>query len=161
MAVDPAVSRAHVEVELEGSHHFLRGLGWTLDWQPDSLKLRAEISATDGQRFVYEFTFDDYRELPPLIDAVYPDDENEKNTTRCFPEGGFGYMHPHNVICAPWSRRAYKAIDPQGPHGEWDISKWSSALPSGQSGPAKSYVGDFLAALHHVVNCPAYRGRRS
>jgi len=37
---------------------------------------------------------------------------------------GGNFFHSNGVVCAPWNRLAYKAIDARGPHGDWTIGDW-------------------------------------
>ena len=127
--------------------------GWQLKWDRDALLLHAEITAPDEERYIFEFRFDDYPELPPLVDLVHPD-SGERNTARgCFPSGGKSYFHPNNLICAYWSRRAYGALG--GPHNDptWIMGDWA------RSDPTHREIGLILALLADLFEDPSYQGR--
>jgi hypothetical protein len=88
-----------------------------LHWQPDDLILRAATYHLPVHRLVEVVAAcDSYRALPPLWRFVRPGtDETGK---QWFPASGSGsFFHPGGMICAPWSRLAYKEHD--GPHDNW------------------------------------------
>ena len=37
---------------------------------------------------------------------------------------GSGYFHSSGRICAPWNRIAYRQVDTQGPHSDWELANW-------------------------------------
>lgn len=156
MAVSPEVSKVHVAAELERARPLLDAQGWEIEMRED-LIMRASIMApqvgsTAAERFTYEFTFDNYRELPPIVDAVNPE-TSERNTPKCFPTGGKGYYHGNARICARWSRNAYGLMS--GPHGEWPISDWAGADPK------HSDIGSMLTLLRNLLyqSDAGYSGR--
>jgi len=152
LAVDRDISRTALEHELDRAGSSAERRGWQLQWNADTLLLQASITAPDGEAYVFEFQYDDYPELPPKIDAIYPG-SNERNTPRCFPSGGRGYFHPTNLICAPWSRNAYKRLG--GPHGDWAIGDWR------QADPLRKELGPILTLLADLLEDSTYQGRRA
>ena len=154
MSVCQDVSRAHMELELNAARAFAETQGWKLE-VIDALKLRATITAPASDRFraetyIFEFSFDDYRELPPLIDAVHPE-TGERNTRRCFPSAGKGYFHGGTRLCAPWSRNAYATLG--GPHSDWAIGDWAANAKYHRE------IGTILALLGNLLRDPNYQGR--
>ena len=154
MAVSPEVSRAHMERELRAARTYAEEQGWMLEVF-DDLKLRATISAPApalhaAETYVFEFHFDNYRELPPLIDAVHPA-TGERNTPRCFPSGGKGYFYGGTRICAPWSRNAYANLG--GPHPDWPVGDWAANAKHHRE------IGTILALLGNLLRDPSYQGR--
>lgn len=160
MAVDRDVSQAHVETELERAAPILQRFGWSLNWNPDDLRLIATIKAKDDEPYIYEFTLDDYREMPPNIEAIYHGDRAERNTKRCFPSCDLKYVHGHDLICAPWNRRSYKTHSERGPHNDWDISQWPNIVPSGRNDPPRKDLGEMLVTLAQLVTHSSYKGRQ-
>lgn len=152
MAVNPEVSRVKVEQEIQRAASPAKRRGWHLQWDRDALFLCAKITARDKEEYVFEFHFDDYPEIPPLIDAIHPK-SGERNTPRCFPSGGKGYFHSDNRICAYWSRNAYGSLG--GPHPEWVIGDWV------RNDPLHRELGLILALIADLLEDPAYRGRRA
>jgi len=108
--------------------------------------------APDQEIYVFEFRFDHYPELPPLIDAVHPE-SGERNTSRCFPTGGKNYFHSGNFICARWSRRAYRDLG--GPHGDWQLGDWK------QGDPMRRELGLVLALIADLLEDSEYKGRKN
>ncbi len=154
MAVSPEVSRAHMERELRMARTYAEEQGWELEVIGD-LKLRATITAPGSsgygaEIYIFEFSFDNYREWPPLIDAVHPV-TRERNFPRCFPSGGKGYFYEGTRICAPWSRNAYAILG--GPHPDWPIGDWAANAKHHRE------VGTILALLANLLRDPSYQGR--
>ena len=155
MAVPPEVSKAIFGAELDGARPLAEDQGWILEVLGD-LSLRAAILAparNGGQQecFIFEFSFDDYREKPPLIDLVHPT-TGARNTPECFPKGTcLSYFHDFKRICAPWSRRAYAEF--QGPHPEWPYGDWVK-----EAGPIKE-LGLYLHELRSALHDASYEGR--
>lgn len=156
MPVSPEVSKVHLAAELERARPLLDAQGWQIEML-DDLRMRASIMAPPigsaaPERFSYEFTFDNYREMPPMVDAVNID-TGERNTPKCFPTGGRGYYHGNQRICARWSRNAYGLMS--GPHGEWPIGDWAGADPKHND------VGSMLTLLRNLLFQPeaGYQGR--
>jgi hypothetical protein len=151
MSVSPTVSRAHVEEELEEVARWSERCGWLLDWQPEQLVLRVTMrSSIDDEQYVFEFLFEDYREIPPLIELLHPV-TGERGTARCYPAGGRGYFHPNRLICAPWNQRAYAVHS--GPHSDWEMKNWATYRPHHHR------LGSILALLQDLLNDPSYTGR--
>ncbi len=108
-------------------------------------------SKVDGEKYIFEFSLDHYRELPPSIELVHPL-TGERGTRRCYPGGGRGYFHNNPVICAPWNRKAYASHG--GPHSDWAASQWASCRPN------HSRLGDILVLLQELIDDRAtYTGR--
>src|SRR5437773_7336920 len=104
MAVAKAVSLAHIERELAMVESWAVRHGWSIIWDPDGLLLVVLMrSAIDGERYIFEFELDDYRELPPSIELVDPS-TGRRGTRHSYPGGGRSYFHGNPVICAPWHR---------------------------------------------------------
>jgi hypothetical protein len=119
---------------------------------PDRLLLVVLMrSAIDAERYIFEFEFDDYRELPPSIELVDPW-TGGRGTRRSYPAGGRSYFLGNPVSCAPWNRKAYQTHG--GPHADWAMSNWASYRPN------HSRVGDMLVLLQELIDDRAtYTGR--
>jgi hypothetical protein len=152
MAVAKAVSIAHIERELAMAEPWAASHGWSILWDPDRLLLVVLMRSTiDGERYIFEFDLDDYRELPPSIEPVDPW-TGGRGTRRSYPAGGRSYFHGNPVICAPWNRKAYQTHG--GPHADWAMSNWASYRPN------HSRVGDMLVLLQELIDDRAtYTGR--
>ncbi|SRR6266545_3505596 len=152
MAVARAVSRAHVEQELTAIEPWVDRHGWSILWDDDRLLLVVLMrSAVDRERYLFEFTLDDYRELPPSIELVHPE-TGEAGMRRSYPAGGRSYFHSKPVICAHWNRKAYQAHG--GPHADWVMADWAGFRPN------HSRVGDMLVLLQELIDDrTSYTGR--
>jgi len=155
VAVAKAVSRTHVERELTAIEPWAARHGWSVLWDEDRLLVVVLMrSVVDRERYIFEFTLDDYRELPPSIELVDPE-TGEAGTRRSYPGSGRGYFINNNgkpVTCAPWNRKAYQALG--GPHSDWAMTNWAAYRPS------HSCLGDILVLLQELIDDRAsYTGR--
>jgi len=156
VAISPEVSKVHVAAELERARPLLDAQGWQIEVF-DGLRMQASILApsingAEPELFTYEFNFENYRELPPIVDALNLE-TGERNTPKCFPTGGRGYYHGNQRICARWSRNAYGVMS--GPHGDWPIGDWAAADSK------HSDIGSMLTLLRNLLFQPesGYAGR--
>lgn len=154
MAVDPLISKAYLDEDLAGAREIAEEMGWRLSRLSD-LVIRAEMTRTAIDRlpeeiYVFEFRFEDFKEMPPFIDAIHFQ-TGHKNVSSAYPHG-HSYFHGNNVICAPWNRGAYQ--DHGGPHSDWPYSGWQ------QGSEGKISIGPMLHELHMAIYDPSYQGRR-
>jgi hypothetical protein len=79
------------------------------------------------ERYLVSGCFDDYRWLPPIW-RFLDYRTGEAIGPAAYPLGGWdsgSVLHPHGLVCAPWSRDSYAARG--GPHSEWqDMSAWQT-----------------------------------
>lgn len=103
--------------------------GWMLRRISD-LRFHLGSPARDGSWFYLLVDCSDYPAIPPAwhwADASSDVLDQPKD----IPQGS-GFLHPNGVICAPWNRLAYKAVDSRGPHGEWLIGDWRNNSYTGK-----------------------------
>jgi hypothetical protein len=158
MAVDPEVSEAIVEGELEAARPLAEGRGWLLE-KLKPLALRATILAKavgekPAETYIFEWELDDYRAQPPAIHVVMPDG-SERDTKRCLPQDGHGYFHRSGYICSRWNRLAYL---PGGPHANdagWQLTGWAEASKQYNS------IGMILELIWKLLNDSGYQGRQA
>lgn len=151
-AVAPDVSRAHVEDELDAARQWALQHNWEPQWDAEELALGVTMqSAIDAEVYKLEVALDGYRALPPAFEFRHPT-TGERGTHACYPKGGFGYFHGQPVLCAPWNRRAYKALG--GPHGDWAMANWATYRPN------HSRLGDMLVLIQTLLDDrSSYQGR--
>jgi hypothetical protein len=116
-ALPATASRASVEEELDAARGWARRHDWTLDWNPETLILRAATYHRPPRRLV-EVVADaaGYRAVPPAWRFVTPGSDEPDQAS--FPAPGpNSIFHPNFVICAPWNRLAYS--EHGGPHPDW------------------------------------------
>ncbi|HNP37742.1 MAG TPA: hypothetical protein PKK10_18015 [Woeseiaceae bacterium] len=87
------------------------------------------LPGRDGTAFGLNVLCDGYPGMPPAWRWCNPDSGVCEQT--CDTPRGNGYFHSSGRICAPWNRLAYKQVDPQGPHGDWQLNNWLSNPATG------------------------------
>jgi len=70
------------------------------------------------------------------------------------PKGGT-FLHSSGRICAPWNRLAYKKVDPNGPHDDWDLANWMSNPKTGKC----TTLSAMALRIHVEMNSEHYEGR--
>lgn len=110
----------------------LREVAEHRDWplrQIDGPGFELALPARDGSRFGLKVLCDGYPGTPPAWRWWNPETgacDQAADTPR-----GSGYFHSSKRICAPWNRLAYKQVDDQGPHGDWQLSTWMTNPKTG------------------------------
>lgn len=102
--------------------------GWSLE-AIDETTFVLGLPGKDGGIYSLRVRCDDFPAKPPAwhwFNAQSGAIDNPGDT----PKGG-NFFHSAGVICAPWNRLAYQAIDPRGPHPEWNIGDWQSNPQNG------------------------------
>lgn len=154
MSVDPTISKLALDRDLEGATPFAIEQGWQLTRPADLVVIasitRPKCDRFDPEEFIFEFNFDQFPSLPPLISAIDPI-SGDRDVPRAYPNG-HSYFHGNNLICAEWSRRAYGQY--QGPHGEWEYSNWKASSNGIIS------IGPMLEALRGAIFDSTFQGRR-
>jgi hypothetical protein len=103
--------------------------GWDLK-QADGPGFVLGLPARDGSRFWLKTECDGFQGIPPAWHWQNP--ETGALDVPADTPAGSGYFHSSGRICAPWNRLAYKSVDPQGPHGDWELSNWMANPKTGQ-----------------------------
>lgn len=160
MAVDPSISKAVVWQELGRAEALARSFGWDLTLDPSGLLFTATLMAHNGDRFVLEVECHDYREVPPLFEFLDPE-TGERGVARAYPRSNDSFFHNSGpCICAPFNRKAYKALVPTGPHGDWDLGNWTTSRANGFDWSNVATLGDMLGLIQTRLSRPElYRGR--
>lgn len=96
--------------------------GWPLR-QIDGPGFEIVLPARDRSRFGLRVLCDGYPGTPAAWRWSNPD-TGACDQAADIPRGSGGYFHSSGRICAPWNRVAYKQVDPQGPHGDWQLATW-------------------------------------
>lgn len=147
---------------MEAELDTLRDIAGTYRWTvtPALGELKATIhmtSSVDQQKYIVEFTCDDYKLMPPLVEFLEPEEPHARGTRHAYPRNGpsGSHFHEQNVcICAPFSRRAYSAYG--GPHGDWQSGNWMALSPQFTT------IGDIALLVQRLINSPGtYGGRMS
>lgn len=89
------------------------------------------LPARDGSHLWLKVECDGFPGTPPAWHWHNPETET-LDSPADMPKGSGGYFHGSGRICAPWNRLAYKAVDPQGPHGDWELANWMTNSKTGR-----------------------------
>ena len=111
------------------------------------------LPAHDGSRLWLTVGCDGLPGLPPAWHWFNPE-TGAIDQPADTPKGG-GYFHSSGRICAPWSRIAYKQVDAQGPHGDWELTTW---MTNPKTKGCKTLAAMALR-LFVELNGPRYTGR--
>ncbi len=105
--------------------------GWKVI-EESSTSFRLALPASDGSTFWVHCEAVEFPTLPPVwrwCDGTGDVRDRHELTPK---EGKSNFFHQHGVICAPWNRLAYSAVDSRGPHGEWVVGDWTKNSYTGQ-----------------------------
>jgi hypothetical protein len=157
------VVRAYLSApgEMPAAIAYARSCGLEPEWDEHALVLRLPllgVPAPSGEErpiavsdikaehltepFLLEGVFDDYRVLPPIWRFL--DHRNGNNIgTAAYPQPrGASVLHGQGLICAHFSRMAYKEYD--GPHENWNgVQAWENRV----EGTEALTVSDMVARL--------------
>jgi hypothetical protein len=124
------VTLAHLADELPPAEQWAKAAGWQLQLDADELVLEAAtIHPVDHQPLLLLAGVDSYRALPPSW--RFADPETKIATPRATPSresvhGAASVIYGVGVICAHFSRTAYKGYDPGAPHDWGGMLSWES-----------------------------------
>lgn len=140
-----------VEEELEGARAWAERHAVPLEWRPDELELRVQLTQPKTEGLFYlRGIFDNYREIPPAwqfcdedwkasaTPVLYPHPE----TVIEGPPPVGSIFHTKPVICAPFNRLAYGR---GAVHPDWSMADWHSLSQPNQV--KASTIGDMLQTL--------------
>lgn len=144
------------ELEFQKQFSDLSEIAEQRRWNLERLSVNSfaiSLPAKDKTVFSLLFECENYLTQPPAI-HWWDKETGEKNLPRSTPIGS-AYFHGSGVICAPWNRLAYKEVNPNGPHSDWQLSNWKSNPQTGQTLSISAMVLRILTEL----NSNNYRGR--
>lgn len=158
MSVAKEISVLRVKQELENCSNYGRKVGWILseiDESNQSFTIQMS-SPIDKEVYIVEITFDNYPEIPLLIDFINPKDDR-MNIPGAYPKNRDSFFHPNGpCICNPCSRKSYKEYIQSGPHGDWKMIGWQA---NPQIGTLKT-LDVILQTIYSRISNPAiYLGR--
>lgn len=166
MSVARSISLARVKSELENCAVYAANCGWLISEidEPNQLftvsmssplTLRKENDQPVYETFILEIRFDDFPELPLLMEFIDPK-TNERGTKNAYPKSNNSFFHPMPCICNPCSRKSYKSFTSNAPHGDWKLSGWQT---NEKVGTLKT-VDAILKAIYSRISDPeTYAGR--
>jgi hypothetical protein len=160
MSVDNRISLNIVRMELQDCQKDAELFGWDISEIDESNHVFTVkmISPIDDEGYKMEIRFDDYKELPLLIEFIDPK-TGEKGTKNAYPADGGGkagnLFHNHPCICHPCSRKAYKGYSNVHAN-DWNLIGW-------QQNPKVDTLTNIRAILRAVYfrisNAEIYKGR--
>jgi hypothetical protein len=160
MPVDPAITTAILQQELLQ----VRELGRVHHWGviPDFARQIVTVTmySHTGDLFIIEAVCDNYKEVPPFFEFVDPV-TGERGTKAAYPKGHDSFFHQAPCLCAPFNRKAYKAIHPDGPHADWSIGDWTRSTASGTAWENYTSLADMFGLIQTRLSRPdLYKGRQ-
>jgi len=157
MSVSSSISLLKVKQEIEEISVFAGKCGWLIsDIDEPTLTFRVKMtSPIDQENYIMEIKFDNYPEIPPLIEFIDPISD-EKGTKRAYPKSKDSFFHGAPCICNPFSRKSYKEFDPIGPHQDWKMIGWQN---NPKAGSIKN-IGSILKTIYVRISTEDfYHGR--
>lgn len=112
-----------VKVELDVLRQNADLMGWSIE-HIDDLTFVLGLPAKDGVTYHLRVGCGGYPATPPAWHWFNPA-TGRVDDRRDTPRGG-SFLHGNGVICAPWNRLAYTAVDSRGPHSDWQIGAWQN-----------------------------------
>jgi hypothetical protein len=160
MAVNAEISAHLMREELALARDLARTHKWGLIPNFEDSLLLATMYSYSGDLFILEVRFDDYKERPPLFEFIDPE-TGEKGTPRAYPRTNDSLFHTSGpCICAPFNRKAYKALFDTGPHSDWNLGDWVTSTANGTNWANFSKIGDMLGLIQTRLSRPElYKGR--
>jgi hypothetical protein len=149
----PTVAELTVAEEMLALREIAAARGWVLR-DLDTLRFHLTLPAKDKSLFHLLVDCDQYKVRPPAW--RWCDASGEHADRPADRPKGSGYLHPGGVICAPWNRLAYKAVDPGGPHEDWRIGDW---LRNPQTAGC-STLAHMALRIYIELNGPRFEGNR-
>lgn len=130
----------------------LREIATSREW-PLEPAFICGVKARDDHQYWLLVDCTAYPALPPAWHWYNP-------TTRSLDQPadtpkGSGFLHPSGVICAPWNRLAYKKINPNGPHDDWDSANWMMNPKTGGC----TTLSAMALRINVELNSERYQGR--
>jgi hypothetical protein len=128
--------------------------GWPLR-QIEGPGFELVVPARDGSRFGLKVLCDGYPGTPAAWRWCNPE------TGICDQPAdtpiGSGYFHSSGCICAPWNRLAYRQVDAQGPHSDWQLNTWMTNPKTGSC----TTLAAMTLRMAVELQSSRYQGRKS
>jgi hypothetical protein len=160
MAVAPIVTRAIIEEQLKQLRELGESHGWEIHADLSALKVECRMRAHNGDRFIVEADCENYQEWPPFFEFIDPD-TGARGTKRAYPKTTDSFFHESGpCICAPFNRKAYRAVVGTGPHGDWAFGDWMISRANGFDWSHVTTLGDMFSMIQtRLLLSDLYKGR--
>ena len=126
--------------------------GWTL-CPAEGPRFSLHLPARDGTRFALAVDCEGYPGIPPAWRWCCPKNQALEQPSD-IPTGST-YFHGSGRICAPWNRRAYRQVDAQGPHSDWELQNWQANPKTGSC----NTLAAMALRVYVELNSNRYTGR--
>jgi hypothetical protein len=149
------IIRVNFERELPRARECAERHGWKWQDNVEGLIARAEFTALDGERFILQGEFDEYKAKPPFLEFEEPD-TGMRGTRKAYPKSNDSFFHPNGpIICAPFSRKAYREV-----HKRWQFGDWMTSKENGVNWAQYSTIAGMFALVYNRITHPdCYKGR--
>jgi hypothetical protein len=160
MTVDPDITRQHMREELVLVKDLAATERWVVIPDYEHLTILVTMRAHNGDPYIIEARCDDYKAMPPFFEFIDPD-TGQHGTRRAYPKTTDSFFHDSGpCICAPFSRKAYKAVVDTGPHNDWQFGDWQTSTANNVQWANASKLGDMLGLINTRISRPdLYKGR--
>jgi len=161
MAVDPLISLATMKEEIARMRDLAANYRWGVVPFFTELKLIVTMYSHTDDPYIVEATCDDYKEKPPLFEFIDPF-TGERGAVTAYPTSHDSFFHESGpCICAPFNRKAYKAVFATGPHQDWNLGDWMNSKANNYDWSNITTLGDMFGVIQTRLSRPdLYRGRR-
>jgi len=157
MSVDKTISLFQIRKEISECDQDTRNYGWIFSEINESAQqFSVEMSSLiDNEKYIIDIIFDNYREIPLLLEFVHPETK-ENGIKSAYPKAKDSFFHDYPCICNPCSRKSYQQYNRTAPHGDWKFTGWET---NPQIGSLKN-LRAILQAIYFRINNPQhYVGR--
>jgi hypothetical protein len=154
MKVNKEVSIAIIQKEIAECK--AANYGWSFSpIDETNLTFQVEMQAKDGDGYIVNIKFDNYKQWPLDVDFIDPiTQELGVKTAYPFCKNDSFFHKDKVVICHPFSRRAYKGYTDL--HTDWgDLTGWQSVPSLGQQRSLKP----ILESIYYRITGDTYEGR--
>ncbi len=151
-----------MRAELGAARDLARTHRWGLIPNFGELTLHATLYAYTGDLYIVWMKFDDYREMPPLIDMIDPE-TGVLGALHGYPKTHDSFSHDSGpCFCAPFSRKAYQTTaTPGAPHKDWSFAGWATSTANNVHWANYSTIGDMLGMIQQrLLSAATYQGRK-
>lgn len=157
MSVDRRISIATVKSELDKCQEYCKRYSWDIsEINETDLKFTVlMVSPIDEELFIIEILFDNYPQMPPLIEFLDPQ-TGARGVKNAYPKNRDSFFHSMPCICNPCSRKSYKAFSHSAPHGDWQFNGWKT---NPKVGNLKSLNWILATIYTRISNKQHYEGR--
>lgn len=135
--------------ELPPASAWAEANGWSFQFDKRALEIAAaRPHPADGYPLLLLGGVDGYRALPPSWRFVHHQTRQpapEATPTRDSVNGRASVIHSPGIICAHFSRTAYRQYTPSGPHGNWQLESWDTI----REGVQAHCLVEMLAVIDH------------